>query len=142
LKHENKVDIMDYIKLPKLISLRGFGRNGDDDMIGRQKEKQYLLSLLNEEESQFVAVFGRRRIGKTYLVRETYNHEFVFQHTGVSNIEIEEPSRIKAQLKKFEESLKNFGYACKEPLSSWDEAFAGLKQVILNSSQNKKIIFH
>ena len=42
-------------------------------MIGRINEKKYLQSLLNEEESQFVAVFGRRRIGKTYLVRESFD---------------------------------------------------------------------
>ena len=40
-------------------------------MIGRVEERKMLQSLLNEEEPQFVAVFGRRRIGKTYLVRES-----------------------------------------------------------------------
>ena len=35
-------------------------------MIGRKEERDYLLSLINEDEPQFVAVFGRRRIGKTY----------------------------------------------------------------------------
>ena len=42
-------------------------------MIGRINEKKYLQSLLNEEETQFVSVFGRRRIGKTYLVRESFD---------------------------------------------------------------------
>lgn len=37
-------------------------------MIGRKEEKMFLQSLLCEEEPHFVAVFGRRRIGKTYLV--------------------------------------------------------------------------
>ena len=55
-------------------------------MIGRKEEKEYLLSLLEEEESQFVAVFGRRRVGKTYLVRETFNHRFTFQHTGLQTL--------------------------------------------------------
>lgn len=40
---------------------------GIDVMIGRNDEKKYLLSLLEEEDAQFVAVFGRRRIGKTYM---------------------------------------------------------------------------
>ena len=54
-------------------------------MVGRKEEKKYLLSLIDEEEPQFIAVFGRRRIGKTYLVRESFGHKFTFQHTGISN---------------------------------------------------------
>ena len=42
-------------------------------MIGRKEELKKLRSLLEEEESQFVAVFGRRRIGKTMLIRESFN---------------------------------------------------------------------
>ena len=54
-------------------------------MIGRKEEKRMLQSLIKEEESQFVAVYGRRRIGKTYLVRESFHYDFTFQHTGISN---------------------------------------------------------
>ena len=66
------------------------------DMIGRKEEKDYLLSLLEEDESQFVAVFGRRRVGKTYLIRETFSHSFTFQHTGLSNNDIEPRKRKEA----------------------------------------------
>lgn len=44
-------------------------------MIGREDEIKYLKSLKSEEEPQFVAVYGRRRIGKTYLVREAVHVE-------------------------------------------------------------------
>ena len=40
-------------------------------MIGRVEEQKLLQSLLKEDESQFVAVFGRRRVGKTFLIRES-----------------------------------------------------------------------
>ena len=50
-------------------------------MVGRTEEKRQLQSLLNEEESQFVAVFGRRRVGKTFLIRESFDYKFTFQHT-------------------------------------------------------------
>ena len=79
-------------------------------MVGRKEEKNYLLSLINEEEPQFIAVFGRRRIGKTYLVRESFGHKFTFQHTGISNNQIEPGARKTAQLNKFAESLKDAGY--------------------------------
>lgn len=110
-------------------------------MIGRKDEKKYLLSLLEEDEPQFVAVFGRRRIGKTYLIRETFNHKFTFQHTGVSNNQIEPGKRKEIQLKKFLESLREYGYKNDEKLADWNAAFNALKEVIKASKQEKKVIF-
>ena len=92
-------------------------------MIGRTREKELLQSLFDEEESQFVAVFGRRRIGKTYLVRESFSHTFTFQHTGVSDQDIRADSLKQAQLDKFAESLEAAGYHCPHRLSSWNDAF-------------------
>lgn len=47
-------------------------------IIGREKEIATLQGLLGSDESQFVAVYGRRRVGKTFLIREAYNYDFVF----------------------------------------------------------------
>ncbi len=55
-------------------------------LIGREKEKEVLLSTLLEEYSQFVAVYGRRRVGKTFLIRETFDNKFDFQYTGAANL--------------------------------------------------------
>ena len=110
-------------------------------MIGRVEEKKILQSLLDEEESQFVAVYGRRRIGKTYLVRESFDHQFTFQHTGISNLSIPSGSRKQAQLAKFEESLAEAGYKCPEHLKTWTDAFNGLKEIIKRSGEKKKVIF-
>ena len=46
-------------------------------LIGRNKEKAILQEALDKEESQFIAVYGRRRVGKTYLIRESYGADFV-----------------------------------------------------------------
>ena len=110
-------------------------------MIGRVQEKQYLRSLLLEEEPQFIAVYGRRRIGKTYLVRESFGYAFAFQHTGISNASIKKGTQKQAQLDKFAESLKEAGCPVDRKLKSWEEAFAGLKEVIRHSGQEKKVIF-
>ena len=110
-------------------------------MIGRIEEKKYLQSLINEEESQFIAVFGRRRIGKTYLIRESFDYKFTFEHSGISNIDIKKESQRQAQLDKFSESLRNAGYECHNKLNDWNEAFECLKEVIKNSKERKKIIF-
>ena len=110
-------------------------------MIGRENEIKYLRSLKNEEESQFIAVYGRRRIGKTYLIRESFEYEFTFQHTGVSIDEKKSyESQRQEQLDKFSESLSDAGYDCKK-LSSWAEAFNGLKTLISRSKEKKKVIF-
>ena len=50
--------------------------------IGRENEIATLHGLMSSDESQFVAVYGRRRVGKTFLIREAYKSHFVFQHTG------------------------------------------------------------
>ena len=54
-------------------------------LIGRDKEVKLLRDLMIANESQFVAVYGRRRVGKTYLIREAFNYSFTFQHTGIYN---------------------------------------------------------
>lgn len=109
-------------------------------MIGRIEEKAFLKSLLDEEEAQFVAVFGRRRVGKTYLVRESYDYHFTFEHTGISNASITTKSQKEAQLDKFAESLRRAGIECGK-LNSWEEAFSGLIKVIEKSNDRKKVIF-
>ena len=45
-------------------------------MIGRKKELVLLKKAYESKESQLVAIYGRRRVGKTYLVNEAFNHAF------------------------------------------------------------------
>ena len=47
-------------------------------LIGREKEKQIRQNALHEEYSQFIAVYGRRRVGNTFLIRESFNYQFAF----------------------------------------------------------------
>ena len=103
-------------------------------IIGREKEQRELLGLLDKEESQFCAVYGRRRVGKTYLIRETFNYRFCFQHTGVAK------GRLRQQLEAFRNSLMAAGMKCAIP-RTWIEAFELLKQLIGNAPAGKKIIF-
>ena len=58
-------------KLPNPIINTRFRKN-EENRVGRIEEKKLLKSLLKEDESQFVAVFGRRRVRKTFLVRENF----------------------------------------------------------------------
>ena len=104
-------------------------------LIGRKEELKELKDAFKSEYSEFVAVYGRRRVGKTFLVREAFNYEFTFQHTGVAK------EKIAGQLAAFRTSLIDCGYADCPELSSWSDAFNALKVVIKSSRKKKKVIF-
>ncbi|MEZ4883844.1 MAG: hypothetical protein R3E32_03820 [Chitinophagales bacterium] len=57
----------------------------DTSIIGRQKEIQKLDRVLQSKKSEFLAVYGRRRVGKTFLIREYFNYTFDFQISGLGN---------------------------------------------------------
>jgi len=73
-------------------------------IISRTKELEALRSAKEADESRFIAVYGRRRVGKTLLVREAYGYHFVFQHAGLSPQDGGKTK--KAQLYAFAVSLK------------------------------------
>ena len=54
-------------------------------MIGRQSEITLLENKFKSESADFVALFGRRRVGKTYLVRSVFKERITFQLTGLAN---------------------------------------------------------
>lgn len=104
-------------------------------LIGREKEQQLLHEALADENSHFIAVYGRRRIGKTFLIRNTFNGRFTFQHAGLSG------GSLSEQLFAFESSLTEAGYASRKKAHSWLEAFEKLKELIRNSTEKRKVIF-
>ena len=95
-------------------------------IIGRKEEQKILLSAAQSEYSELIAVYGRRRVGKTYLIRETFGYKFTFQHTGLAN------AKTKDQLFSFAISLRDAGYDdCPIP-QSWLEAFSLLSHFLKN----------
>ncbi|MBQ7176133.1 MAG: hypothetical protein IJS08_01860 [Victivallales bacterium] len=104
-------------------------------MIGRKQEKTRLKEAAASKYSEFVAVYGRRRVGKTFLVRETFNYTFTFQHSGLSN------ASYSLQLSEFWRSLKAQGLPdCPLP-HTWFDAFDELGQLLSKSHSRKKIVF-
>lgn len=104
-------------------------------LIGRNKEKGELLNALRTDQSEFVAVYGRRRVGKTYLIRETFNYQFAFQHTGLAN------ANMQKQLKNFKASLQKAGMQKVPRITCWLDAFFTLEQFLDSIHQERKIIF-
>ena len=56
-------------------------------MIGREKETSKLIELYNRDNAELVAVYGRRRVGKTYLIDETFKDRITFRHNILSEID-------------------------------------------------------
>ena len=79
-------------------------------MIGRQNEIKELNRLYNKNKAELVAVYGRWRVGKTYLINETFEGRITFRHAGLAPEDEEsEGSRLRAQLDHFYSSLVLFG---------------------------------
>lgn len=53
-------------------------------IIGREKEIEELERRYRSNRPEFVAVYGRRRVGKTFLINEVMRDNMVFHHTGLS----------------------------------------------------------
>lgn len=53
-------------------------------MIGREQEMKKLLQRYERNKAEFVAIYGRRRVGKTYLVDEALEGKITFRHAGLS----------------------------------------------------------
>lgn len=104
-------------------------------IIGRERELETLRSAYMDEYSQFVVVYGRRRVGKTFLVREAFNYKFTFQHTGIANA----PKSV--QLEEWKKSLQKNGLNVKDTPRNWFDAFSLLDDLIRKSRARRKVIF-
>jgi hypothetical protein len=106
-------------------------------MIGRQEEIALLQTLEQADKSSFVAVYGRRRVGKTYLIRTVFEKRMVFQLTGLAR------TKIDKQLANFHAALvKNFPQYEEKPIAQdWFQAFLQLELALETSNAEKKIVF-
>ena len=104
-------------------------------LIGRKTEQQMLLDAYKAKNSEFVAVYGRRRVGKTYLIREVFGARLTFSHAGLANAD------KKNQLEAWVDSLKEYGIESSQFPKTWIEAFGPLKELIKKSKSRKKIVF-
>lgn len=104
-------------------------------IIARKEELSILKEAYECDSSQFIAIYGRRRIGKTYLAREAFNYNFFFSHSGIAN------GSKKEEINAFLQSLKEQGGEYDMQASDWLGAFSYLKRKIESSDLKKKVIF-
>ena len=112
-------------------------------IIGRRDETEELERLYGSGRAEFVAVYGRRRVGKTFLVKEALRGRLTFQHTGVSPVEQEgERNRMRTQLESFYYSMLNHGLEGFKQPKTWMEAFFQLEQLLSRLDKgDRQVVF-
>ncbi len=119
------------------------------DIIGRKEEIRQLQKALDSNKSEFVVVYGRRRVGKTFLVNRFFGGKFSFSHTGFSPNDGEDNNTdssmseglLKDQLEHFASSLCSYGYPLDKDLTSWLEAFGCLRDLLNKDKSERKVVF-
>lgn len=104
-------------------------------IIGRKEEQRRLREAFESAYSEFAVVYGRRRVGKTFLIRETFDYKFTFQHTGLAK------KNTRQQLQNFQVSLRTQGYKGAPLPVNWIEAFGMLEELVRRSRARKKVVF-
>ena len=108
------------------------------DIIGRNTEIEELMRLYRGKRPEFVAVYGRRRVGKTYLIKELFKDKMTFYHTGMSPMDIESSNILQDQLKSFYNSLVRYGWESEELPKTWLDAFFMLMKLLESVDATKR----
>ncbi len=109
-------------------------------MIGRKKEIGELQSLYDDNRAELVAVYGRRRVGKTFLINELFKGKFAFKHTALSPDE-QEGDSLDNQLNAFYTSLLRYGMddETKKP-KDWFAAFYLLEKLLDSKEKEGRLL--
>ena len=112
-------------------------------IIGRTTEIAELNALYQSTQAQLVAIYGRRRVGKTFLVDQVFKGKITFRHAGLSPIDLgSNKNAVKKQLKHFYNSLLLCGVKKSKCPSDWLEAFFMLEKYLESiDNGSKQLIF-
>lgn len=94
------------------------------NIVGRDKELGLLNRYMASNRAEFIAVYGRRRVGKTYLINQAFAGRFAFSMTGVLEGTRED------QMMAFADAMEMYGNELPAPPSNWMKAFALLRRFL------------
>jgi AAA+ ATPase superfamily predicted ATPase len=106
-----------------------------DKIIGRKAEVKQVLECFESDKSELVSVYGRRRVGKTFLIKRCFNEEFDFWFTGIYKA-----TRVQ-HLTQFQNVLKEKSGTKIKKLQDWFQAFEALKNYLLSLNKDKVVVF-
>lgn len=107
-----------------------------DEIIGRKKEKEELNRLFNSTRAEFLAVCGRRRVGKTFLIREYFKENIIFQTAGVAN------APTKKQIHSFYNEMLEAGLSDikHDKPKDWLDVFMCLRKLLQANKNRRKVV--
>ena len=103
-------------------------------IIGRKYEQHLITERCQSGKAELIAVYGRRRVGKTFLVRKMFDDKFAFSFTGMYEV-----SRL-GQLEHFRNTLQQYSGKSISRLKEWLEAFEALRQYVETILLQEQII--
>ena len=110
-------------------------------IIGRDKEISELKRRMGSGRPEFVVVYGRRRVGKTFLINEVLHDNMAFHHTGLAP-RGGRPAKMKDQLQNFYFSLVRHGDEDATQPTTWLEAFFMLEQYLKRiNNGSRQVVF-
>ena len=104
-------------------------------LIGRNYERNLLNKLVENEQSEFIALYGRRRVGKTFLIKQHFENKFSFYFSGIAN------SNTQKQLLSFNLAINNFANEHTEYADNWMIAMSQLIKYLEKSTDKNKVVF-
>lgn len=107
----------------------------ETQIIGREKEQKLLQEYYDTPKAELVAIYGRRRVGKTYLVKTFFDQKFDFYFTGA----FATPKMI--QLRLFQQELYRYSKVRRKKPQDWFEAFEQLREYLESLKKEKIVIF-
>ncbi len=107
----------------------------NNKLIGRKNEREQFDDIYATKKPALVAVYGRRRVGKTFLVRQHFNNNFDFSFTG--NYQM---SR-QGQLSLFNQELRRFSGQDYPLVKDWFSAFEQLRQYLSSLDNERLVLF-
>lgn len=107
----------------------------EQNIIGRESEINRLKKYIDSNRSEFIAIYGRRRIGKTFLIKELFEGQFAFRVTGMENTD------TRGQLKNFYYALKDVTTVDAPQPKDWEEAFRMLQKYLEQLPEGPKVVF-
>ena len=108
------------------------------EIIGRKAEISELQTLYDKKAPVFAVVYGRRRVGKTFLIREMFQDKFAFYHTGLSPYGLSGQNLMNQELGNFFSSLVKYGSDLRKVPANWLEAFDALIALLESRGQEER----
>lgn len=104
-------------------------------LIGRRAPQDRLRKLLESKKSEFLAVYGRRRVGKTFLIKEFFEYQFDFFISGLANATTEQ------QLFNFDSEMnRQSPLFFDKPSANWLEAFQRIRSYLEDKKKDGKLV--